>query len=358
VAAVEATSRPTLTDMSTAMEGGGHYNANASAQAASVTLGLDLLRDAATSAPLGPARTITVADFGASEGANSLAPVTAAIGAARQVHGEDRPVQVFHTDLPDNDFGSLFRTVAESPDSYLGPGVYPAAIGRSFYEQLLPDASVSVGWSSIAVHWLREVPGPLDGFWFSSATPEQAAAWARAGAADWAAFLRARAAELVPGARLVVVVGAAHGDTDTRRSGAERSMDEVARGLDDLVDRGVVTAAERAAMVIPAWYRTAQEWRAPFDDGCGLDLEQLHLVDLGDPLWEQATGNPAYASAVAAALRVSFGPSLLEGLDPDRRAVVATELFDHHLATAIAAAPPGPWFDWRLALMVIAKPAR
>ena len=343
--------------MSTAMEGGGHYNANASAQAASATLGLDLVRAAATSAPLAPDGTITLVDYGASEGANSLAPVAAAIEAARGVHGEDRPVRVVHTDLPDNDFGSLFRTVTESPDSYLRPGVYPAAVGRSFYEQLLPDASVSVGWSSIAAHWLREVPGPLNGFWFSTATPEQDAVWARAGATDWAAFLHARAAEMVPGARLVVVVGAAHDGADTRRSGAERAMDEVARGLDVLVERGVVTATERAAMVIPAWYRTAGEWRAPFDVGCGLVLEQLQLVDLGDPLWERADGSPAYASAVAAALRVSFGPSLLQGLDADRRAVVATELFDRHLAGAIAAAPPGPWFDWRLALLLVAKPA-
>ncbi|WP_345414671.1 hypothetical protein [Actinomycetospora chlora] len=340
---------------STAMEGGGRYNEHASAQAASATYALDLLRAAASSAPIGPAGTVTVADYGASEGRNSLAPMTAAVTAIRETRGADQPVWVIHTDLPDNDFASLFRVVADDPGTYRRPGVHTAAVGRSFYEQLLPDASVGLGWSSIAVHWLSAVPGPLDGFWFTSASPDQDDVWARAGAADWRAFLAARAAEMQPGARLVVVVGAAHGDGRERRSGAERAMDEVARGLDALVERGVVTAAERAAMVIPAWYRTAAEWQAPFTEGCGLALEELRFVDLGDPLWQQS-GPDAYPAAVGAALRVSFGPSLLQDLDPDRRATVATELFDGHLARAIAAQPPGPWFAWRLAVMAIAKP--
>jgi hypothetical protein len=342
--------------MSTAMEGGGRYNANASAQAASSAFGLDLLRDAAALAPLGPGGVVTVADYGASEGQNSLAPMAAAVEGARRVRGEHQPVWVCHTDLPDNDFGSLFRTVAEHPDTYRRPGVQTAAVGRSFYEQLLPDAWVSVGWSSIALHWLGEVPGPLDGFWFSSANAEQYTAWARAGAADWSAFLSARAAEMLPGARLVIVVGAAHGEGPTRRSGAERAMDEVARGLQALVERGVLTEAERDGMTIPAWYRTEAEWRAPFVDDGDLELERLDFVDVGDPLWRQ-TGESAYPTAVAAALRVSFGPSLLQGLDPDRRASVAGDLFDRHLADAIAAQPPEPWFDWRLAVMVIAKRA-
>ncbi|NMO92750.1 hypothetical protein [Actinomycetospora sp. TBRC 11914] len=343
--------------MSSVMEGGGHYNAHASAQAAAATFGLDVVAAAAATAPVGPGSAVVVADYGASEGRNSLAPVGVVVDAVRRVHGEQQPVWVFHTDLPDNDFASLFRTVADDPHSYRRPGVYPAAVGGSFYEQLFPAGSVGLGWSSIAVHWLSAAPGPLDGFWFTTATAVQYEVWARAGAADWSAFLTARAAEMLPGARLVVVVGAAHGDGPTRRSGAERSMDEVARGVQALVERGLVTDAERAAMVIPAWYRTEAEWRAPFGAGSDLVLEQLELVDIGDPLWRQTRDDPAaYPATVAAALRVSFGPSLLAGLDPDRRATVAAELFDGHLARAIAAQPPEPWFDWRLAVLEIAKP--
>ncbi|MEJ2866681.1 hypothetical protein WCD74_02835 [Actinomycetospora sp. OC33-EN08] len=333
------------------MEGGGRYNAHASAQAASATFALDLIREAARTAPPGPDGTVTVVDYGASEGRNSLAPMGAVVETLRETHGEGRPVWVVHTDLPDNDFTSLFRLVVEDPAGYRRPGVYTAAVGRSFYEQLLPSGSVGLGWSSIAVHWLRAVPGPLDGFWPTVASGEQAATWARAAAADWEAFLTARAAELRPGARLVVVSGAAP-DGPVRRSGAERVMEEVARGLAALVERGVLSGAERDAMVIPAWYRTEAEWRAPVSEE--LVLERFETVELGDPLWEQSSGGD-YAQAVAAAIRVSFGPSLLQGLEPQRRKTVATALFDDHLARAIATAPPGPWFEWRLAVMCFAR---
>lgn len=341
------------------MEGGGRYNAHASAQAASAGFGLDHLRAAARAAPTGPAGAITVVDYGASEGLNSLAPISAAVEEVRRTRGEDQCVWVFHTDLPDNDFGSLFRTVADHPRSYQRPGVHTAAVGRSFYGQLLPKHTVSLGWSSIALHWLSAVPCPLDGFWFSSASADQYVAWARAADADWRAFLRARASEMLPGARLVVVVGSAHGEGRTRRSGAERAMEAVAVAAQALVEQGVISGAERASMTIPAWYRTANEWRAPFRDGGGLALEGLEFVDLGDPLWEQTRDagraeSIGYPAAAAAALRVSFGPSLLQGLHPDRRSTVASQLFDH-LAESIAAQQPEPWFDWRLAVMVIAK---
>ncbi len=130
-------------------------------------------------------------------------------------------------------------------------------------------------------------------------------------------------------------------------------MDEVARGLAALVERGLLTAAERDAMVVPAWYRTETEWRAPFTGDLGLELERYESVHLGDPLWEQGGD---YARAAAAAIRVSFGQPLLQGLEPSRRETVAAALFDEHLAGAIAAGPPGPWFDWRLAIMCAARP--
>jgi hypothetical protein len=343
--------------MSSAMEGGGRYNRHASAQAASAQFGLDALAAAAGTAPRDPAGVVTVVDYGASEGRNSLLPVATAVAAIRGRHGPMQQVRVFHTDLPDNDFSSLFHTVADDA-GYRGPGVYPAAIGRSFYEQLLPDASVGLGWTAIAVHWLSAVPGPLDGFWFTTADAAQYETWAAAAAADWATFLRARAAEMLPGARLVVVVGTAAGDGRDRRAGAERAMTEIDRGLSGLVDDGMLADGERAAMVIPAWYRTADEWRAPFDEDADLDLEleQLELVGIGDPLWEQTRSGGDYPTAVAAALRVSFGPALLQSLAADRRPQIAAELFDGHLARAIAREPAEPWFDWRLAVLVIAKP--
>ena len=131
-------------------------------------------------------------------------------------------------------------------------------------------------------------------------------------------------------------------------------MEELARGLDVLVGSGVLDAAERDAMVVPAWYRTEAEWRAPFTADLGLELERFESVELGDPLWRQYGDGADYARAVAAAIRVSFGQPLLQGLDPQRRATVSAALFDDHLTRAIAATS-GPWFGWRLAILCAAR---
>ena len=130
------------------MEGHGVYNRSSRVQAAGSAPALSLLERAATQAALAPApEPITIADYGSSQGHNSLAPMRVAIAALRRRAGPTRAISVVHTDLPDNDFAALFRMLAEDPESYLrgDPMVYASAVGRSFYEQLLPAASVSLG---------------------------------------------------------------------------------------------------------------------------------------------------------------------------------------------------------------------
>lgn len=337
------------------MEGGGRYNADSRAQAVAGTLGLDQLVAAAQAVPaIDPALLV---DYGSAEGRNSMRPMSAAVEALRAEHS-DREVMIVHTDLPGNDFGSLLETVAHDPASYGRPGVYTSIIGRTFYEQLLPSATVTLGWTSITLHWLDRTPGPLNGIWYGQATPDQHAVWSRAAAEDWRRFLDARRAELAPGGRLVVVVGAADA---AGRSGAEQAMTLLDEALVAMSRGGAISRADYGAMAIPAWYRTEAEWRAPFRDGHDLSLADLHLHDLGDPLWEHAVAAAPYdrasvrgdyARAVSAAVRVSFGPSLLATIEPVRRGDVEAELFERF--TDAVADAGGPVFQWHLAAMTIA----
>ena len=69
--------------------------------------------------------------------------------------------------------------------------------GRSFYESLFPPDFLSLGWSSIAVHWLSDVPQPIPGHIYCSFAEGEARDALRArSAADWRNFLAARALEL------------------------------------------------------------------------------------------------------------------------------------------------------------------
>jgi len=138
----------------TAMEGHGSYNRNSRVQAAALRTVVAVFGQAARMVALPPdSQPIVIADYGSSQGHNSLLPLQVAIQVLRQRVGQNREISVVHTDLPKNDFTALFQTLMESPESYLrkDPATFASAIGRSFYEQILPTGSVTLGWSSWAV---------------------------------------------------------------------------------------------------------------------------------------------------------------------------------------------------------------
>ncbi|HWS94400.1 MAG TPA: SAM-dependent methyltransferase, partial [Mycobacterium sp.] len=111
-------------------------------QAAGLAQGIALFERAAEQVALPtPPQPIVVADYGAANGHNSLKPMSAAIAVLRRRTRHDHAILVAHTDVPDNDFTALFRTLDEDPDSYLHTDTasYASAIGRSFYGQILPS---------------------------------------------------------------------------------------------------------------------------------------------------------------------------------------------------------------------------
>ena len=136
------------------MEGEGGYNRSSQVQAAGLSPAVPMLEHAAKTVAL-PAgsQPIIIADYGSSEGHNSLLPLGTAITILRQRIGPNRAISVVHTDLPENDFSVLFETLNTDPNRYLrrDHAVFASAVGRSFYDQILPAGSVTLAWSSWAV---------------------------------------------------------------------------------------------------------------------------------------------------------------------------------------------------------------
>jgi hypothetical protein len=138
-----------------AMEGGGFYNRNSTMQAAGIAHVLPIWEKIASSVPVRN-ENLVIADYGSSQGRNSMAPMRTAISALRAKSGPDRLVQVIHTDLPSNDFSSLFQAIADDPDSYLKgeTGIFPSAVGRSYFQPVLAPETVHLGWNSWTLQWL------------------------------------------------------------------------------------------------------------------------------------------------------------------------------------------------------------
>lgn len=332
------------------MEGGGAYNRSSRVQAAGLAPAVALFEQAAQSVGLAEApQPIVIADYGASEGHNSLAPMATAIAALRQRAGAGRAISVVHTDVPESDFSGLFRTLATDPDSYQRNDrcIFASAIGRSFYEQILPSDSVTLGWSSWAVQWLSRAPAPIpDHVQVAySRDPATRAAFARQAAADWRTFLEARGREIRVGGRLVVMTMAID---DAGEFGYRPLLDAIQGSLAELVKEGFLGADELHRMVIPTVARSRADFTAPFDrDGrlADLTIEHIELFHAEDRIWAQFEASrdaKSFGSAWAAFSRASVFPTLAAALDTGRDPGRAGEFIDRleaRVAARLAAAP-------------------
>jgi SAM dependent carboxyl methyltransferase len=310
---------------SAAMEGRGAYNRHSLIPSGGGALALPHFKRAVADTPLDPFdQPIVIADYGSSQGRNSLAPMRSAIDGIRMRIGPDRPILVYHVDQPSNDFNSLFEVLDASPDRYSrsDPNVFPCAIGRSFYEHVLPPNSVHVGWSSYAAMWVSRVPTPIPGhFAFPHSTGKVRAAWERQGVQDWESFLSLRARELRPGGCLVVSVPAAD---ENGASVFEVIMDHANAELAAMVDDGAITAEERSRMALNVWPRRTADLIAPFArEGRfqSLILKERETCVLRDPAWEAYEADrdaEALAAKHAMFFRSIFTPTLASFLDEAR----------------------------------------
>lgn len=318
------------------MEGHGAYNRHSQVQASGSSPAVPLLERAAASVAIPPLpQVLVIADYGSSQGHNSLAPLQAAIKVLRRRVWRERAISVVHTDLPENDFTMLFRTLATSPESYLktDAACFASAIGRSFYEQILPPQSVTLGWSSWAVQWLSRAPTRIpDQVQVAYSKDEAArAAFFQQAAEDWRTFLRMRERELCPGGRLVVLTMACD---DEGNFGYRGVLDAMYGALIGLVDCGSLREEELHHMAIPTVGRSRRDLLAPFDkDGRfgELRVEEVEVFTSEDHIWrdfEQYGDAQRFGAQWAAFSRASVFPTLAGGIDGGGSGPRAAEFFD------------------------------
>ncbi len=325
------------------MQGGGFYNRHSSLQAANLGSALPLLVVAAGEVAVDGAA-IGIADYGASQGRNSMAPMAAAIDAVRARTGPDKPVVVSHIDLPSNDFASLFTLLDEDPISYLlgRPEVYPVAIGRSHYGRVLPRGSVDLGWSSNALHWMSRNPCtvPDHGWGVFSADPAVRDAVDAQLDEDWTNFLVARSHELRRGGKLICQFMGRGKDSH----GFEWMAGAFWQSWVDVANSGLVTHAELARISAPSAGRSVAQIEAPFRDGrvSGLKLVDVATMPTPDPFFElyQQSGDAVQLGQTwANMMRAANGPSFAASLDAGRDHAQVLDAVTARLAARIAADP-------------------
>ncbi len=346
------------------------YTQSSRLQAAGLVPAIALLERAAEKVALPEApQPIVIADYGAATGHNSLKPMTAAIAVLRRRTRNDHAILVAHTDVPDNDFTALFRTLADDPDSYLhkDAACFASAIGRSFYGQILPSNTVNLGWTSWAIQWLSRIPDgapELDDHVqvAYSKNDEARAAYAHQSARDWQDFVAFRGRELCPGGQLVVLTMALDEDGEF---GYRPMNDALVAALNDQVRDGLLRPEELRRMAIPVLARSEKDFRAPFAPSGwfeGMTIDHLDVFNAEDRFWArfQSDGDAeAFGAQWAAFARAALFPTLASALDgaaSDPRAAEFVQQLETAMAERLASAPEPMRIP--LASLVLAKRKR
>jgi len=361
-------------DPTIAMMGGGFYSANALGAKDVIDATRPLVDEALRALVSIPSDTpFAIADFGASDGGTSADLMRHIVGTVRTAL-PDRPITLTYTDLPYNDFSTLFRRLHGMLDATdtqpLGqePGLFTFASGTSLHRQIFPDKSLSFGFSASAMHYLSIKPGLIaDHVHAVGATEYERASYRDLASSDWTSILLARARELVPGGRLVLANFCVdeHGH-HLGNTGGVSVFDALSKHWRGLAAADLISEDEYRVATFQQYYKTVPEFVAPFSPGspvthAGLRLDHVSTVLTPCPfaaMFRRSRDATAYARAYIPSVRSWSQSTFLSALDVARpqeeRAAIVDRLYDGYEAD-VAAAPQLHWKDYVHCIQSISK---
>ncbi|MDE0309236.1 MAG: hypothetical protein OXI60_05325 [Acidiferrobacterales bacterium] len=333
-----------MTGSSISMKGGGYYSKNTQgAKHVIDRAGDHVIEELAGINNLDDDRPFSIVDYGAADGGTSMGLVARIVKAVR-ARAKSRQITVTYTDLPHNDFSALFRLMydpAMGEEAYVlhNDGVYVNCSGTSFYDQIVPDCSVDIGFSATAMHWLSTLPGCIDDHVHAvGAVGDQWQTFCNQALEDWCTILARRARELAPGGRLVMAnfcideSGRYLGNT-----GGVNMFDAFNMLWKELADEGVISDAEYQATAFPQFYKTIDQFAMPFEESDsavtreGLRLKTMYTGVTKCPYRAEfdRVGDPvAFADAYVPTLRSWSEIVFFGSLDSSRPVEQRREIVD------------------------------
>ena len=261
------------------MSGGGIYSLATKGAKDVIDAATPMVVDAVNAIPMALIENgFTLSDMGCADGGTSLSMIEAAITAVRS-RAPSVPVSIVYADQPRNDFNALVTNVhGLGPfDGYLNRvgNVFPLESGTSFYRQIVPSGSLSVGFSATAMHWLSAKPCDISNHvHMIGASGDELNAFRAQAKKDWQQILLCRAAELAPGGRLVLIN---FGIDDQGRylgnTGGVNMFDMFKEIWQQFLDQGRINEKEYKGMTLPQYYNTVEEFSEP-------------LLDESDPVYQ------------------------------------------------------------------------
>ncbi|XP_022796416.1 indole-3-acetate O-methyltransferase 1-like [Stylophora pistillata] len=230
----------------------------------------------------------TIADYGCADGGTSMPLMYACVKELRDLYGNELEIQINYEDRPENDYNSIFyflQGLLPHSSSYVldFPNVFVSASGTSFYEQCFPSESVNLGFSCLAIQWLRKKPCNLTKAvlcCFSEVQSERDM-FTKQAEKDWEEFLLVRAKELAKGGRLAVILPC-HSGGEIESSPSVQVIYKLLYNVWESMEKDkIISKKEVEEMTIPEYFRTHEEMMEPFiSDASPVRKAGLNLVSI------------------------------------------------------------------------------
>ena len=361
-----------------AMKGGGYYSQRTRGAKDVIDNASGMLVEAADAInPPDSGGPIVLADFGAADGGTSESALRKCI---EQIRGRfpHNQIQVTYTDLPSNDFSALFKNLLgvgpQAARTYLTDieNVFVSACGIGFHRQLLPDASLDIGFSATAMHYISEKPCPIENHvHMVGASGETLTAYADQARQNWNDLLVARAKELRPGGRLVMLnFGIDEEGRYLGNTGGINMFNTFADIWGQMCNEGTISESEFINASFPQYYRTVEEFCAPFKDSdspvyqAGLRLVSAKTGVVGCPYRRafdeagSAMSAREFAKSYVPTLRSWSEAVFLSGLDDSRPMEERHQIVDtfyQRYEDRVASDPSGHAMDYVHCYLAVKK---
>ena len=214
-----------------------------------------------------------LADYGAADGGTSQQMWNMVIRKCRE-SDDERQIEMLYTDLASNDFSTLFRMMqgmqGDPTHAYQShfENVFVHGCGTGFHKQLMTSESLHLGFSATAMHYVSAKPMEIPNHVHAArADVGSKAAFGEQAAIDWQNILLARAEELVPGGRFICLnFGIDEEGRYLGNTGGKHMFDHFHKFWRALHDDGSITKDEYERATFVQYYRTIEEFCAPFAD--------------------------------------------------------------------------------------------
>ncbi|XP_054818081.1 indole-3-acetate O-methyltransferase 1-like [Prosopis cineraria] len=295
-------------------KGEASYANNSQAQAVHARSVLHLLKETLDTVHLedNPNITFTVVDLGCSCGSNAINTMDVIIKHIIKRYQDlgfvPPEFSAFFSDLPSNDFNTLFQLFPPLLVNY-GGGVsleeclaadnhrsyFVAGVPGSFYRRLFPARSISFFHSAFSLHWISQIPESVmekkskeynrGRVFIHGASESTGNAYKKQFQADLASFLKCRSLEIKKGGSMFLVfLGRTSPDPTDQGGPGLLFGTHFQHAWDDLVQEGLISSEKRDDFNIPLYASSLQDFKEVVEADGSFVINRLELFKGGSPL--------------------------------------------------------------------------